>query len=79
MTSRITPAHLKERLNSVKLFDPFFLQDLKPLLALPDGQSISDEVLECHQSSLLTAKLRAWAASICSNIVSSPMGFQQTL
>jgi hypothetical protein len=40
----------------VKLFDPFFLQDLKSLLALLDGQSISDEAREGHQSSLLTAQ-----------------------
>jgi hypothetical protein len=35
----------------VKLSDPFFLQDLKSLLAWRDGQSISDEALEGHQSS----------------------------
>jgi hypothetical protein len=44
----------KQRLNSGRLSDPFFLQDLQFLLAWPDGQSISDEALEFHQSSLLT-------------------------
>jgi hypothetical protein len=47
---------LKTGLNSVKLSDPFYLQDLILLLAWPDGPSISDEVLEGHQSSLLTAQ-----------------------
>src|ERR1700730_9004001 len=43
-----SPAHrgsLKQRLNSVMLSDPSFSQDPKSLLALPDGQSISDEAL----------------------------------
>jgi hypothetical protein len=31
----------KQRLNSGKLSDPFFLQDLKSLLALPDVRSMT--------------------------------------
>jgi hypothetical protein len=49
---------LKQRFNAAKPSDPSFFQDPQFLLALPDGQSISDEALEGHQSSLLTAQPR---------------------
>ena len=55
----VTPAHrgnLRQRLNSVNLSDPFFLQDLKSPLASLDVQTTSGNPLECHQSSLLTAR-----------------------
>jgi hypothetical protein len=51
---------LETRLNSVKLSDSSFSQDLKFLLALPDGQSISGEAQEGHQSSRLELARGIW-------------------